>query len=167
MVFNSIWEPPSGEIESLLFALQAAIGAGFIGYFIGYIRGKNKLKEEEESKTMLLIDKYAYINRLKHVHPVEKITIALFLLLFSLLVKDKIVSLIIFTVMSAFTIFAAKIPFSYYLKLLLLPSFFLLSGTVTILFSFASKDTILPTCTLVNRHSEVGNYSFQQAMLKR
>ena len=29
------WEPPSGEIESLLFALQAAIGAGFIGYYVG------------------------------------------------------------------------------------------------------------------------------------
>ena len=93
---------------------------------------------------MLLIDKYAYINGLKHVHPVEKITIALFLLLFTLLVKDKLVSLIIFTMMSTFTIFAAKIPFSYYLKLLLLPSFFLLSGTVTILFSFASSDTRLP-----------------------
>ena len=26
-----IWEPPGGEIESLLFALQAAVGAGFIG----------------------------------------------------------------------------------------------------------------------------------------
>ncbi|MEX3745856.1 energy-coupling factor ABC transporter substrate-binding protein [Lysinibacillus xylanilyticus] len=40
--FESIWEPPSGEIESLLFALQAAIGAGFIGYFIGFMRGKHK-----------------------------------------------------------------------------------------------------------------------------
>lgn len=29
------WEPPSGEIESLLFALQAALGAGFIGYYFG------------------------------------------------------------------------------------------------------------------------------------
>lgn len=36
---SHIWEPPSGEIESLLFALQAAIGAGFIGYYIG--RKKN------------------------------------------------------------------------------------------------------------------------------
>ncbi|MBU5590570.1 energy-coupling factor ABC transporter substrate-binding protein [Clostridium sp. MSJ-4] len=33
--FSHIWEPPSGEIESFLFALQAAIGAGFIGYYIG------------------------------------------------------------------------------------------------------------------------------------
>ncbi|WZL74254.1 energy-coupling factor ABC transporter substrate-binding protein [Clostridiaceae bacterium 35-E11] len=38
--FQSIWEPPSGEIESLLFALQAAIGAGFIAYFFGYQKGK-------------------------------------------------------------------------------------------------------------------------------
>ena len=29
------WEPPSGEIESLLFALQAAIGAGLIGFYFG------------------------------------------------------------------------------------------------------------------------------------
>lgn len=30
-----IWEPPSGEIESLLFALQAAIGAGLVGFYFG------------------------------------------------------------------------------------------------------------------------------------
>ena len=40
--FSSIWEPPSGEIESLLFALQAAIGAIIIGYFFGYWRGQGK-----------------------------------------------------------------------------------------------------------------------------
>lgn len=40
--FESFWEPPSGEIESLLFALQAAIGTGFIAYYIGYMVGKNK-----------------------------------------------------------------------------------------------------------------------------
>ena len=31
-----------GEIESLLFALQAAIGAIIIGYFFGYWRGQGK-----------------------------------------------------------------------------------------------------------------------------
>ncbi len=39
---SPIWEPPSGEIESLLFAVQAAIGALIIGYFIGYWRAKSK-----------------------------------------------------------------------------------------------------------------------------
>jgi cobalt/nickel transport protein len=33
--FKPLWEPPSAEIESLLFALQAALGAGFLGYVIG------------------------------------------------------------------------------------------------------------------------------------
>ena len=32
---KSLLEPPSSEIESLLFALQAALGAGFIGYWLG------------------------------------------------------------------------------------------------------------------------------------
>lgn len=40
--FNSFWEPPSGEIESLLFAVQAAIGAIIIGYIFGYWRGQDK-----------------------------------------------------------------------------------------------------------------------------
>lgn len=40
--FSNIWEPPSGEIESLLFALQAAAGAGFAGYFFGLMRGRSK-----------------------------------------------------------------------------------------------------------------------------
>jgi cobalt/nickel transport protein len=39
-IAKPIWEPPSSEIESLLFALQAAIGAGIIGYFLGYYRAK-------------------------------------------------------------------------------------------------------------------------------
>jgi cobalt/nickel transport protein len=33
--FSPFWEPPSPEIESLLFALQAALGGGFIGYYLG------------------------------------------------------------------------------------------------------------------------------------
>ncbi len=34
------WEPPGGETESLLFAVQAAIGAGVIGYYFGLKRGQ-------------------------------------------------------------------------------------------------------------------------------
>ncbi|MHB1393409.1 MAG: energy-coupling factor ABC transporter substrate-binding protein [Clostridia bacterium] len=43
--FSPIWEPPSGEIASLLFALQAAIGAGIVGYGLGYLRGRKKKEE--------------------------------------------------------------------------------------------------------------------------
>lgn len=46
---SSIWEPPSGETESFLFALQAAIGAGFIGYFFGYCRGRKTAQSQNTS----------------------------------------------------------------------------------------------------------------------
>ncbi|KZX15746.1 energy-coupling factor ABC transporter substrate-binding protein [Methanobrevibacter filiformis] len=45
--FQSLWEPPSGEIESLLFALQAAIGAIIIGYFLGYWRAEAKHQKDD------------------------------------------------------------------------------------------------------------------------
>jgi cobalt/nickel transport protein len=37
-----LWTPPSGEIEGLLFALQAALGAGLLGYYIGLKRGRRE-----------------------------------------------------------------------------------------------------------------------------
>lgn len=40
---NPIWEPPSGEVESLLFSLQVAIGAGTIGYILGMLRERKKI----------------------------------------------------------------------------------------------------------------------------
>lgn len=42
--FSSFMEPASGEIESLLFASQAALGAGIIAYYIGYNKGKKERK---------------------------------------------------------------------------------------------------------------------------
>jgi cobalt/nickel transport protein len=42
--FQSIYAPPSSEIESLLFALQAAIGSLIIGYFLGYYRAMARIK---------------------------------------------------------------------------------------------------------------------------
>lgn len=38
--FQPLWTPPGRETESLLFALQAALGAGVIGYFFGLKRGQ-------------------------------------------------------------------------------------------------------------------------------
>ncbi|MDD1680728.1 MAG: cobalt transport protein CbiN [Methanoregula sp.] len=36
------WEPPSGEIESCLFALQAAVGGILVGGVFGYWIGQKK-----------------------------------------------------------------------------------------------------------------------------
>ena len=39
---ESIWAPPSGEVESLIFALQASLGTGIIAFGFGYAIGKRK-----------------------------------------------------------------------------------------------------------------------------
>ena len=44
--FQSIWEPPSGEVESLFFSLQAAVGSGIVCYYLGFLRGRRKGEEE-------------------------------------------------------------------------------------------------------------------------
>jgi len=46
---SSLFEPASGEIESLLFALQAAIGTGIIGFGFGRLTAKKKDNKEIES----------------------------------------------------------------------------------------------------------------------
>jgi cobalt/nickel transport protein len=50
--FESVIELPSGEVESLLFCLQAALGSGIVCYGIGYLvaRSKysNRLQTEEK-----------------------------------------------------------------------------------------------------------------------
>ena len=45
-IFEPLIEPASGEIESMLFAVQAALGAGVIGYGVGRI---TRSKEKGES----------------------------------------------------------------------------------------------------------------------
>ena len=47
--FKPLWEPPSGEVESFLFALQAAIGSGFVFYYIGYAKGKHVASKKDQT----------------------------------------------------------------------------------------------------------------------
>jgi cobalt/nickel transport protein len=39
------WIPPSGEIESALFALQAAVGGIIVGYVFGMWRGQRRTRD--------------------------------------------------------------------------------------------------------------------------
>ncbi|MBE9050026.1 energy-coupling factor ABC transporter substrate-binding protein [Nostocales cyanobacterium LEGE 11386] len=46
--FKPVFEPPSGEVESLLFTSQAALGAGVIGYVIGLYRERDRQQRNKE-----------------------------------------------------------------------------------------------------------------------
>ncbi|ASU84864.1 energy-coupling factor ABC transporter substrate-binding protein [Nocardiopsis gilva YIM 90087] len=49
--FSPIVELPSSEVESGLFALQAAIGAGIIGYYFGVVRTRSRMRTEQAQAT--------------------------------------------------------------------------------------------------------------------
>ncbi|TDU75861.1 cobalt/nickel transport protein [Streptomyces sp. KS 21] len=40
--FSPLYEPPSGDVESALFALQAALGAGVLAYYFGVRKGRRQ-----------------------------------------------------------------------------------------------------------------------------
>lgn len=45
--FWPLFKPASGEIEGLLFASQAALGAGVLGYVIGRYKGRSEQQLEQ------------------------------------------------------------------------------------------------------------------------
>lgn len=55
--FNSLIELPGGEVESLLFAVQAGLGAGVIGYVIGLYKGRSEQRRKDENS-----DRYTRIH---------------------------------------------------------------------------------------------------------
>jgi cobalt/nickel transport protein len=46
--FDSVFSPSSSEIESGLFALQAAIGGAVLGYVVGRLRGRRSTERATE-----------------------------------------------------------------------------------------------------------------------
>ncbi|KAF3888376.1 MULTISPECIES: energy-coupling factor ABC transporter substrate-binding protein [Nostocales] len=49
--FNSLIVLPGKEVESLLFAVQAAAGAGTIGYVIGLYKGRSEFSKNKNENS--------------------------------------------------------------------------------------------------------------------
>lgn len=83
---------------------------------------------------MLRIDQFAHANRLRSVHPAEKISFAVLTLAICLTVSRPLISLVIILVMGGGIVLWAGIPLRFYIKLMLVPLVFLLISVLTVAF---------------------------------
>lgn len=81
---------------------------------------------------MINIERYAYANRLRSVHPAEKFAFALCTMIICLAASSIITSLVTILLMAATLVLRAGIPGRFYLKLMLLPASFLVIGVITV-----------------------------------
>lgn len=114
---------------------------------------------------MLLIDKYAYTNRLTKSNPFIKFGIVVMALLIATITKSNYINLFILALMIFLTIIVAKIPFDKYLKLLFIPSTFLLLSILTILISISKVDVYIWRIRLFNNYIGITSGSIEQSIL--
>ena len=87
---------------------------------------------------MLNIDGFAYTNRLRQVHPLEKAAFALITMFLCLGFSLPVISGITIILMASAIVGLARIPLIVYLKLMSLPLSFLLIGVLTIAVTFST-----------------------------
>lgn len=90
---------------------------------------------------MILIDKYAYTNKLKDANPMFKFIFSLLMLIISLSLKKITIIFLIFCFMSSITIYVVNISFKKYFKLLCIPITFLLISIITMIISVDNTPT--------------------------
>ncbi len=136
--FHALWKPGSKRVESLLFALQAAIGLTVIGLYVRHVRRRRRdMSRREGGGPLNLIDSAAHGNRLARVSAVEKMTFTAGLLLLALVLPPVPGDLLVIAAAVIATLAVARVPLAVYAKVMAIPLVFLLIGVVPLLFSLS------------------------------
>lgn len=113
---------------------------------------------------MLLIDKYAYTNKLANTSPTLKLIAVVMSLIITTAISNNYINMIIFSIMVVLTTFIAKIPLGKYIKILLIPIAFLLISTITILFNISDKDIYIWSIRIFSKYIGVTRESIIQSI---
>ena len=92
---------------------------------------------------MISIDKYAYSSKLKHTDPMQKLVFALLTLAVCIWADRNIISIAVIFIMGSMTVLRGGTSFRFFIKLLLVPMFFLLIGVFTIAVNASEKPELL------------------------
>jgi cobalt/nickel transport system permease protein len=113
----------------------------------------------------VLLDHYAYSSRWRLLHPAVKGLLAGLGLAASLAAATPLVPLLVMATMAGATLLGARIPVIAYLRLLLIPSGFLLAGVASLTVSLAGGDFILGTVPFLDLPLGLSHAGLRQAGL--
>lgn len=113
---------------------------------------------------MLIIDKYAYTNKLAEFNPMLKVIIVVISLLIATIISNNYINAFIFISMVLITTLVAGIPFKNYIKILAIPMSFLLISTITILLSISSKDLYIYSINIGSKYIGITDESILQSL---
>lgn len=116
-------------------------------------------------KKLLLIDKYAYTNRLSNSNPFNKLLIVVISLGITTITNNVYINLSIFTFMVFITTVVAGIPLDKYLKILSIPISFLIISVITILISISKSDIFLWSINIFNNYIGITRGSLDESIL--
>ena len=114
---------------------------------------------------MLIIDRYAYTNKLTNSNPYIKFAVVIISLCITTITKNNYINLAIFLLMGSLTTIVAGIPIRKYIKILLLPMSFLLISIITILISFSAVDIYIWSVKLYGTYIGITEVSLNQTLL--
>jgi cobalt/nickel transport system permease protein len=89
---------------------------------------------------VFIIEQYAYSNKLKNMHPGEKMAFALLSMLIAVSSKSAVIHLLVLSMMAVVCLAVAGIPWKAFGGLMLLPLSFILLGVLPILIVISNKD---------------------------
>lgn len=113
---------------------------------------------------MLVIDKYAYTNKLAKVNPMLKLIVVAICLIIATAINSNYLNISIFITMFILTTIVAGIPIKNYLKILSIPISFLIISTITILISISNQDVYIYSIKLRSKFIGITDESILQSI---